>query len=79
MTWTRTSMSPLAAVSLGMLVSGCPDVTGEQAEVAKAAVEQGFAAANPAGRTGVEVLGKTVWLEAPMFDKSCLELSLIHI
>ena len=58
MTWTRTSMSPLAAVSLGMLVSGCPDVTGEQAEVAKAAVEQGFAAANPAGRTGVEFSGR---------------------
>ena len=69
----RTSWSPVGAICLGALATGCPDVTGEQAEVARAAVEQGFAAANPAGRSGVEVLGKTVWFEAPMFDKSCLE------
>lgn len=60
-------------LALGSLLPGCPDVTGEQTEAAKAAVEQAFQQANPQGRTGLEVLGKTVWLEAPMFDKSCLE------
>lgn len=69
----RFSRGVLAAASLGALAAGCPDVTGEQSEGAKAAVEQAFKQANPQGRTGVEVLGKTVWFEAPMFDKSCLE------
>jgi hypothetical protein len=54
-------------------LAGCPDGTGEDTEAAKAAVEKAWAEANPAGRTGVELRGRTVWLEAPFFEKSCLE------
>jgi hypothetical protein len=69
----RSALPAMGLIALGTLAAGCPDITGEQTETAKAAVEQAFQQANPQGRTGVEVLGKTVWLEAPMFDKSCLE------
>lgn len=73
MRWIRPASLSLGTACLGAVLAGCPDVTGEQGDVAKAAVERAFQQANPPGRTGVEVLGKTVWLEAPMFEKSCLE------
>ena len=41
-------------------------------ETAKKAVSDAYEAQNKPGRTGVELLGKNVWLEAPMFDPSCL-------
>lgn len=69
----RPLSTALGVALAGSFLPGCPDVTGEQAAAAGAAVEAAFEAANPAGRTGVEVRGKAVWLEAPMFDKSCLE------
>jgi len=68
----RSALPIVGLIALGSLAAGCPDVTGEQTETAKAAVEQAFQEANPPGRTGVEVLGKTVGLEAPMFEKSWL-------
>jgi hypothetical protein len=37
------------------------------------AVQAAFAAANPPGRTGLELSGKAVWLKAGQFDKSCVE------
>ena len=40
----------------------------ELADKARAAVQ----AQDLSGRVGAELLGKTVWLEAPMFDRDCL-------
>ncbi len=54
-------------------LTGCPDVTGEQAEAARAAVQEAFTKANPPGRTGLELRGKHVWVEGPMFSNKCLE------
>ena len=59
---------PLVCLSLGCGAEG-----GLQGDAAKAAVEASFAAANPAGRTGHELRGKSVWLETTAFDKTCLE------
>lgn len=41
-------------------------------DAAQAAVEQAFKEANPPGRTGMELKGKNVWLEAPYFDEGCI-------
>lgn len=65
-----TSVLALTAIAA---LTGCPDVTGEQAEAARAAVEEAWAQGNPAGRTGLELRGKHVWLEGPMFNNKCLE------
>ena len=55
------------------LLAGC-DGGLEDEEVA-AAVQQAFDAANPPGRTGLLMKGRSgvVWWEAGMFEKSCLE------
>lgn len=47
--------------------------TGISKEEAQAAVEAAFAEANPAGHAGAELRGKAVWLEAPFFERACLE------
>ncbi len=61
----------LSAGSLLLLttLTGCPTVPEEDA---RAAIQQAFEAANPPGRVGVEVKGKSVWLTAPMFQEDCL-------
>jgi len=59
----------VAALLLG--VGGCKPKIEESA--ARDAITAAFTAANPAGRTGMELAGKAVWLEAPIFDKPCLE------
>ncbi len=61
-------------VSLGSLLlvaslTGCPTVPEEDA---RAAIQQAFEAANPQGRYGVEITGKSVWLTASMFQEECL-------
>lgn len=63
----------LGGFALAVLAVGCPDLDEGNVEAARAAVATAFASAHPSGRTGVEVLGKSVWLEAPMFDRACLE------
>lgn len=55
----------------GLLIQGCEPKLEHAA--AKASIEAAFTAANPPGRTGLELKGKAVWLEAPWFDKACLE------
>ena len=59
------------------LIAGCGAAGGLQGgadgDVAKAAVEAAFTSANPPGRTGLELRGKSVWLETTAFDKGCLE------
>ena len=62
-----------ALIGLIPLLVACGPSTPFPAETAAKAVTDGFAAANPAGRTGVLLKGKAVWLEAPYFDKGCLE------
>lgn len=56
-----------------VLLAGCFEEGGLDGATAQKAVEDAFAAANPAGRTGLELVGKTVWLGTEAFDKSCLE------
>ncbi len=56
-----------------VLLAGCFEEGGLDGAVAQKAVQEAFAEANPAGRTGLELLGKTVWLGTEAFDKSCLE------
>ena len=65
----RQALFPL--VLLTALTAACrPGIPEEEA---KAAVQAAFHQANPAGRTGIEVLGKAVWLKAPYFQDACLE------
>jgi hypothetical protein len=61
----------LSAGSLLLLatLTGCPTVPEEDA---RAAIQQAFEAANPPGRVGAEVRGKSVWLTATMFQEECL-------
>jgi hypothetical protein len=60
---------PLGSLLLLPLLTGCPTVPEEEA---RAAIQQSFEAANPPGRYGVEVAGKSVWLTADMFTETCL-------
>ncbi len=62
----------LAALFYGSLLH-CASTTGFSEEEARAALEPALLAATPAGRTGLLLKGKAVWLQAPMFDKACLE------
>src|SRR4029453_4699396 len=55
-----------------VLLVACGPTFGTKEE-AKGAVEGAFAQANPAGRTGMELGGKAVWLSAFGFDEKCLE------
>lgn len=59
-------------VSLILVACGGPPSSLDES-AARKAVESAFAAANPAGRTGMELKGKSVWLQGPWFDASCLE------
>lgn len=59
----------LAALS----TSGCGPAASISEEEARGVLEPALAAATPAGRTGLLLKGKNVWLQAPDFDKSCLE------
>jgi hypothetical protein len=61
----------LASGSLLLIatLTGCPTVPEEEA---RAAIQQAFEAANPPGRHGVELRGKSVWLTADMFQEECL-------
>lgn len=61
---TRTSFLLLLAAACG------PSL---EPEGARKAVQDAFAAANPPGRAGLLLEGKAVWLQAGMFDDSCLE------
>ncbi len=61
--------SLFALVVMVPALAGCPTVAEEDARVA---IQQAFEQANPPGRTGVELRGKSVWLKAPMFDEECL-------
>jgi len=58
----------LIAAGLG----GCEELTTDPA-VPQKAVEDAFSAANPGGRLSLELGGRNVWLEAGMFEPSCLE------
>ncbi len=58
-------------LALAMLAACGPTFVSK--EEAKEAVESAFAAANPPGRTGMELGGKAVWLSAYGFDSTCLE------
>lgn len=60
---------PVGSLLLLATLTGCPTVPEEDA---RAAIQQAFEAANPPGRVGVEVKGKSVWLTAPMFQEECL-------
>ncbi|MFH1465845.1 MAG: hypothetical protein ABIO70_15770 [Pseudomonadota bacterium] len=62
-------LSVLGLLPLALGLTGCPTVPEEAAE---AAIKQAFEAANPPGRVGAEVLGKSVWLSAPFFEEECL-------
>ncbi|MCK6502881.1 hypothetical protein L6R53_05710 [Myxococcota bacterium] len=55
------------------LLAGCGPAASISEEEARAVLEPALAAATPAGRTGLLLKGKAVWLQAPYFDKSCLE------
>jgi hypothetical protein len=46
---------------------------GLSADAAKEAVQSAAVAANPPGRTGIELLGKSRWTQAPMFNRECVE------
>lgn len=65
-------MTRLTFVSL-VVLAACGEQGGLDGATAQKAVEDAFAAANPQGRTGLELVGKTVWLGTEAFDKSCLE------
>jgi len=66
----RSQFLLLAQLSSVAWLSACgPDLNPD---LAQAAVEEAFAEANPAGRTGLELLGKNVWLQASVFDEGCL-------
>ena len=57
--------------ALFALATACgPAVTEDQV---KQLVLDEFAKANPQGRTGLELVGKAVWYNGPMFDNACLE------
>ena len=46
---------------------------GLSADAAKEAVRSAAEAANPPGRTGIELMGKSRWVQAPMFNRECVE------
>lgn len=54
------------------LLGGCDELTTDPA-IPQEAVEKAFASANPGGRLALELGGRNVWLEAGMFEPSCLE------
>lgn len=60
----------LVLCSLALGFAGCAGIPEEDA---RKVVQEAFAAANPPGRTGVELLGKSVWLKAPYFESRCIE------
>jgi hypothetical protein len=60
----------LTALPALFLASCGPPVSKE---VVVTEVKKRFAEDNPPGRTGVEFLGKGVWLRAPFFEDRCLE------
>lgn len=63
---------PVATVALSTGLVGCEEITTDP-EVPKQAALEAFVAANPVGRASVELGGRNVWLEAGMFEPSCLE------
>ncbi len=67
---------PAAVLALGVAalvaLAGCEELTTDPA-IPQKAVEDAFAKANPAGRASLELGGRTVWLEAGMFEPLCLE------
>jgi|GEM_PF-1935017 len=63
----------LGLVATAILGTGCGAVATPSEEAARAVLEPALTQATPAGRTGLLLKGKAVWLQAPMFDKSCLE------
>ncbi len=65
----RALSDGVAFVALTLLLTGCPAVPEEDA---RAGIQQAFEQANPPGRTGIELVGKAVWLRGPMFQDSCL-------
>ena len=68
--------TPVVWLAAGLCIlsvgAGCEELTTDPA-VPQKAVEEAFAAANPAGRATVELGGRNVWLEAGMFEPVCLE------
>ena len=46
---------------------------GLSPEAAKEAVQKAAEAANPPGRAGLELVGKSRWVEAPMLSRECVE------
>lgn len=66
------AVSCLGALLFSLGGAGCEELTTDPA-VPQKAVEDAFAAANPAGRAAVELGGRNVWLEAGMFEPICLE------
>lgn len=69
---TRPPAAPLLALVLTACGAGGLGASVDK-QAAIDAVQAGFTAANPAGRTGLELSGKAVWLQAGQFDKSCVE------
>ncbi|NOY24957.1 MAG: hypothetical protein GXP62_03705, partial [Oligoflexia bacterium] len=68
-----TRLALTALVFLGGGLAACGPSVSISEEQARAVLEPALAQATPAGRTGLLLKGKAVWLQAPMFDKSCLE------
>lgn len=63
----------MPALPLMLLILACGPAVTISEEEARAVLEPALAAGTPAGRTGVLLKGKAVWLQAPWFDKACLE------
>lgn len=60
-------------LSMFALLTACGPAASISEEEARAVLEPALAAGTPAGRTGLLLKGKAVWLQAPWFDKACLE------
>lgn len=63
----------LLSTLLAAALPGCGPSVSITEEEARGVLEPALQAATPAGRTGLLLKGKNVWLQAPVFDKSCLE------
>lgn len=67
----RPAHSPVSAsIALAFLISCGPPLSKEDVTEA---VKARFAVDNPPGRTGLELVGKAVWLRASFFDDRCIE------
>ena len=58
---------------IALILAGCGPAVSISEEEARGVLEPALTEATPAGRTGLLLKGKAVWLQAPHFDKSCLE------